>query len=186
MRSLGGLLVAGFQLAAMSRADVPEEARRDFFPGVDEFQHLGNDAFVSILSEARKYRLSLTLSHQYLDQVPPGISDAVFRVGAPDTARLAKELALCFDAQDLVHLPSYRFCARVTRAEATLPAFSATTIPTAPSSGSSSVVERRSRQKWATARTEVELAIADSWENRIAKDPSSNKCFRAVCPVGQL
>ncbi|MFN3650393.1 MAG: type IV secretory system conjugative DNA transfer family protein [Armatimonadota bacterium] len=172
---LGGLLVAGFQLAAMSRADVPEEERRDFFLSVDEFQHFANDAFVSILSEARKYRLSLTLSHQYLDQVPPGIlaavlgnvgSLAVFRVGAPDTTRLAKELAPSFDAQDLVHLPNYRSCARVTRDGATLPAFSAQTVPIPRVRMHLSGILARAHQRWARSRGAVELEITDLYEGR--------------------
>jgi hypothetical protein len=68
---LGGLLVTSFQLAAMRRADQPEAAWRDFFLLVDEFQHFAGDAFDVFFSEARKYRLCLTLSHQYPDQVPP-------------------------------------------------------------------------------------------------------------------
>ena len=94
---LGALLVTQFQLAAMSRADVPEEERRDFFLYVDEFQSFASDSFVSILSEARKYRLCLTLSHQYVDQLRPEIRDAVFgnvgsivafRVGHRDAKQL--------------------------------------------------------------------------------------------------
>jgi len=75
---LGAMLVTQFQLAAMSRADMPEEKRRDFFLYVDEFQSFASDSFISILSEARKYRLCLTLSHQYIDQLRPEIRDAVF------------------------------------------------------------------------------------------------------------
>ena len=58
--------VTAIQLAAMSRADVPEEQRRDFFLYVDEFQNYTTDAFAGLLAEARKYGLSLTLAHQYL------------------------------------------------------------------------------------------------------------------------
>jgi hypothetical protein len=68
---LGALLVTQFQLAAMSRADMPEAQRRDFFLYVDEFQSFATDSFISILSEARKYRLCLTLSHQYVEQLRP-------------------------------------------------------------------------------------------------------------------
>jgi len=75
---MGAFLVTQFQLAAMSRADVPEAERRDFFLYVDEFQSFASDTFVSILSEARKYRLCLTLSHQYIDQLRSEIRDAVF------------------------------------------------------------------------------------------------------------
>lgn len=99
---IGSFLVAQFQLAAMSRADVPEDERRDFFLFVDEFGSFVSDSFSAILSEARKYRLCLTLSHQYLRQLRPGILDAVvgnvgsmvaFRIGHEDAQSL--ELAFC-------------------------------------------------------------------------------------------
>jgi len=66
----GAILVTQFQLAAMSRADVPEDQRDDFLLFVDEFQNLGTESFISILSEARKYHLCLTLCHQHLEQIP--------------------------------------------------------------------------------------------------------------------
>ncbi|HEV8542741.1 MAG TPA: hypothetical protein VGR78_10155 [Verrucomicrobiae bacterium] len=75
---LGSLLVTGFELAALSRADVPAEKRSDFFLYVDEFQHCATESFASILSEARKYRLSLTLAHQYMSQISEQLRDAVF------------------------------------------------------------------------------------------------------------
>ena len=98
---LGALLVTQFQLAAMARADVPESDRQDFYLYVDEFQSFASDSFIPILSEARKYRLCLTLSHQYLGQLKPAILDAVlgnvgslvaFRVGHED----AKALEMAF------------------------------------------------------------------------------------------
>lgn len=173
---LGGLLVVGFQLAAMRRADQPEEERQDFFLVVDEFQHFANEAFAVILSEARKYRLSLTLSHQYLGQLPPAMADAVlgnvgnlgiFRVGAPDTTRVVRELAPAFDAQDLVHLPNFHFCARLTRRGETLPAFSARTLPLAPAADDGQALIAHSRRRWAHPRAAVELEIADCWEGRV-------------------
>jgi len=173
---LGGLLVAAFQQAAMARADQPEEARGDFCLYVDEFQHFANDAFAGILSEARKYRLSLTLSHQYLDQLPPGVAGAVFgnvgslcvfRVGAPDTARLVRELAPSFDAEDLVHLPNHHFCARINRNGETLPAFSARTVPLPETKREIDPLIQESRRRWARSRAAVELEIADLWEGRV-------------------
>jgi hypothetical protein len=149
--------------------------RRDFHLLVDEFQHFANDVVGTILSAARKFRLSLTLSHQYLDQLPPPISDVVFgnagtlcvfRVGASDTARLVRELAPSFDAQDLVHLPNHRFCARVNRGGEALPAFSAQTVPLPETTGDSQSLIEQSRRRWARPRAEVELEIADLWEGR--------------------
>lgn len=75
---LDALLVTQFSLAAMSRSNVPESERRDFSLYVDEFYAFDSDSFISILSEARKYRLCLTLAHQYSDRVRPEIRDAVF------------------------------------------------------------------------------------------------------------
>src|SRR5205085_3768633 len=98
---LGALLVTGLQLAAMSRADVPEEERRDFFLYVDEFQNFATESFATILSEARKYRLSLTVANQYLAQMDEATRAAVFgnvgtlvvfQVGAEDAEVLAEQL----------------------------------------------------------------------------------------------
>jgi hypothetical protein len=169
---LGGLLVAGFQLAAMSRADQPEGERRDFFLLVDEFQHFANDAFASILSEARKYRLALTLSHQYLAQVPTGISEAVFgnvgslaafRIGGADAARLGKEFAPVFDGQDLVHLPNHHLCVRLARPTGSAPAFSAQTFPPPAGQGDVHPLIEASRARWGRPRAEVEAEIRATW-----------------------
>ena len=113
---LGGLLIAKLQLAAMSRVDVPESERRDFFLYVDEFQNFATRGFVNILSEARKYHLALTLGHQYIAQMEEEVRDAVFgnigtliafRVGAEDAEYLEKEFAPELEAQDIVNLGKY-------------------------------------------------------------------------------
>jgi len=110
---LGSLLVTQFELAAMSRSNVPESERRDFYLYVDEFQTFATDSFTSILSEARKYHLSLTLSHQYTDQVRPEIRDAVFgnvgsivafRVGQRDAELLENEFGGEYAASQFVDL----------------------------------------------------------------------------------
>jgi len=123
-RLLGALLITKLQLAAMSRVDIPEEERRDFYLYVDEFQNFATGSFVDILSEARKYRLSLTLANQYISQLeemtPTGrstkVRDAVFgnvgtliafRVGAEDAEYLEEEFTPEIIAQDLVNLGKY-------------------------------------------------------------------------------
>jgi energy-coupling factor transporter ATP-binding protein EcfA2 len=115
-RLLGGLLITKFQLSAMSRVDVPEEKRKDFYLYIDEFQNFATESFINILSEARKYHLSLILAHQYLDQVPEEIVKAVFgnvgtfivfRLGANDAEIFNKEFAYLVKIEDLVNLPSY-------------------------------------------------------------------------------
>ncbi len=112
---LGSLLTTQFQLAAMSRTDTPEDERRDFHLFIDEFHNFTTDSFASILAEARKYRLCLTLSHQYLDQLTPEIRQAVFgnagtmitfRLGHTDAELLAKEFANTFIPQQFVELGS--------------------------------------------------------------------------------
>jgi len=100
---LGALLVTGLAHAALSRADIPEHDRRVFHLYADEFQSFATDSFALILSEARKYALTLTLSHQYLGQLPDRLRQAVLgntgsfialRVGAEDTELVANHLGL--------------------------------------------------------------------------------------------
>lgn len=113
---LGSLLTTQFQLAAMRRANQPEEERKDFYFFIDEFQNFTTDSFAAILAEARKYRLCLTLSHQYVDQVPLPIRQAVFgnvgtlfsfRIGNTDAEVLQKEFANTFIAQQFVDLERF-------------------------------------------------------------------------------
>lgn len=112
-RLLGALIITKLQLAAMSRVDIPERDRRDFMLMVDEFQNFATSSFTNILSEARKYHLSLVLAHQYVAQMDETVRDAVFgnvgtiisfRVGAEDAELLEKELAPEFMATDIVNL----------------------------------------------------------------------------------
>ena len=113
---LGSLLVTQFQLAAMRRAGQPEDERRNFYLFIDEFQNFTTDTFASLLAEARKYRLCLILSHQYIDQLPLPIRQAVFgnvgtlfsfRVGNMDAEVLQKEFANTFIAQQFVDLEKF-------------------------------------------------------------------------------
>jgi type IV secretory pathway TraG/TraD family ATPase VirD4 len=119
-RLLGALLVTAFAQAAESRGDMPEDHRRDFTLYVDEFQTYANDAFATILSESRKYRLSLVTANQFLGQVPEQLRFAIignvgtmvaFRVGAFDAPLLSRELGVGED--NLINLPN--FTARVKR-----------------------------------------------------------------------
>jgi hypothetical protein len=75
---LGAMMVTKFQIEAMTRADTPEEERKDFGLYVDEFQNFATDSFATILSEARKYKLSLTMANQYIAQMPETVQGAVF------------------------------------------------------------------------------------------------------------
>ena len=115
-RLLGSLLITKIQLAAMSRVNVPEEKRPDFYLYVDEFQNFATESFVNILSEARKYHLCLSLAHQYISQMEDVVREAVFgnigtiitfRVGAEDAEFLEPEFSPIFTAEDFVNLPKY-------------------------------------------------------------------------------
>lgn len=119
---LGSLLVTQFQLAAMARANQPEESRRDFYLFIDEFQNFSTDAFTAILAEARKYRLCLTLSHQYVDQLSLPVRQAVFgnvgtliafRVGSTDAEVLRQEFGKEFAAEQLVDLDRYEMVVKL-------------------------------------------------------------------------
>jgi len=134
---LGSLLVTQFQLAAMSRASQPEENRRDFYLFIDEFQNFSTDAFASILAEARKYRLCLTLSHQYIDQLSLPVRQAVFgnvgtliafRVGHTDAEVLQKEFGNTFQASTMADLDRYEIILKLLEDGANKEPFRAKTL----------------------------------------------------------
>jgi len=113
---LGLVLVPRILMAAMSRQDVPEEARRDFFLYVDEFQNFATPDFAQILSEARKYRLNLSVANQFIGQVEEEVKNAVFgnvgtlicfRVGVTDASYLAHEYSPVFGEDDLLNIERY-------------------------------------------------------------------------------
>lgn len=119
---LGAMLVSKVSLAALSRADVPEHTRRDFYMYADEFQNYTTLSLASMLSELRKYRVNLILAHQYLAQLDLPIKSAIlgnagtivsFRVGMEDAEILAKEFYPVFAPVDLVSLPNHRIYLRL-------------------------------------------------------------------------
>lgn len=119
---LGAMIITKIQLAAMSRVNISENERRDFYLYVDEFQNFATDSFANILSEARKYRLNLIMGHQYVEQLSEKVKAAVFgnvgtlvvfRVGATDAEELVKEFTPTFTEEDLVNLPKYNFCLKL-------------------------------------------------------------------------
>lgn len=166
---MGAFLVTQFQLAAMSRADVPEKDRKDFFLYVDEFQSFASDSFVSILSEARKYRLCLTLSHQYISQVRPEIREAVFgnagslvsfRVGQKDAEVLEREFGNSLVAKQFVELANHEVCAKMLSSGQYGEPFSGRTLPPIDKRlGGRLKIIRRSREKYAAKREVVEDKI---------------------------
>lgn len=110
---LGAMIITKIYQSALARANMPEEERVPFFMYVDEFQNFATDSFANILSESRKYRLSLTVAHQYISQLPEQIKKTVFgnvgsmisfRVGPEDAALLEKEFEPKFKANDIINL----------------------------------------------------------------------------------
>ena len=166
---MGAMLVTQFQLAAMSRADVPEAERRDFFLYVDEFQSFASDSFISILSEARKYRLCLTLSHQYIDQLRPEIRDAVFgnvgsiiafRVGHRDAKMLEQAFGETCRASQLTGLGNFEVYVKLLADGQDCEAFLAKTLPPqGKRHGRRQTIIRRSREKYAICRSVIERKI---------------------------
>jgi len=115
---LGAMMITKIQLAAMSRVDIPEKERKDFYLYIDEFQNFSTDSFANILSEARKYHLNLIIAHQYIEQLSDEVKAAVFgnvgtlisfRVGATDAEELVKEFTPVFTEEDVLNLPKYEF-----------------------------------------------------------------------------
>lgn len=135
---LGMVFVMKFQAAAMSRANVTENERSDFTLYVDEFQNFSTESFADILSEARKYGLSLTVANQFTTQLSDEIRDAVFgnvgtivsfRVGTNDAEFLAKQFAPAFDGEDLQRLPNYNTTMRMLISGVPAQPFSMSTMP---------------------------------------------------------
>jgi hypothetical protein len=135
---LGSMLVTAIQLAAMHRATQEEHKRRPFYLYIDEMHSFITLAFADILAEARKYRLSLFLTHQYINQLQEPIRKAIFgnvgtiisfRVGAEDAEYLAREFHPTFNEEDLVNLPRYSMYLKLMIDGATSQPFSAISFP---------------------------------------------------------
>lgn len=142
-RLLGSLLVSSLQTAAMSRANLPESDRRDVLISIDEFQHFATQSFASLLSESRKYRVSLTLANQYLDQIDPVTLAAVFgnvgsllsfQVGPTDAETLATQFGGRVTPDTLLNLPRYHACTRLLIDGHPARPFLLTTLPPPPAS----------------------------------------------------
>src|SRR6185437_8422158 len=141
---LGSLLVTKVQLGAMSRADIHGSERTPFYLYVDEFQNFATDSFATILSEARKYGLNLTVANQYIAQMPMEVKDAVFgnvgsivafRTSADDARNMLKYVEPRFEEHDLIHMHNRHFIISMTIEGEKVPAFSAVTLNLPPQSG---------------------------------------------------
>ena len=169
---LGSFLVTKIQLAAMSRSDIPDvRDRRPFYLYVDEFQNFATDSFATILSEARKYGLNLTVANQYISQMADTVRDAVFgnvgtvicfRVSADDAPILSKQFEPNFEAADLLQMHNRNFVINMVIGGEKTPAFSARTLelPPAQTDNTSRIIEH-TRRHYARERASIEKEIAD-------------------------
>ncbi len=181
---LGSMLITKIYLAAMSRADASESALHklpNFYLYVDEFQSFANKSFADILSEARKYKLNLIITHQYIEQMEEEVRDAVFgnvgtmvtfRVGAFDAEVLEKEFAPQFTAEDLVNLGIYQIYLKLMIDGVGSAPFSATTLPPIerPMVSPRDQVIEESRKTFSAPREKVEDEIR-AWHQPLIPVP---------------
>ncbi len=167
---LGAFLVTKIQLAAMSRSDIPNIAdRRPFYLYVDEFQNFATDSFATILSEARKYALNLTVANQYIGQMTDTVRDAVFgnvgsmisfRVSADDAPILSKQFEPQFEPGDLLQMHNRHFIINMVINGEKAPAFSATTLKLPPEQiDTTPQIIENSRRLYSRNRSDVEAEI---------------------------
>ncbi|MBI2607581.1 MAG: type IV secretion system DNA-binding domain-containing protein [Candidatus Doudnabacteria bacterium] len=170
---LGAMIITKLQLAAMSRVDIPEESRQDFYLYVDEFQNFATQSFANILSEARKYRLNLIVAHQYIGQLISDkstvVRDAIFgnvgtiitfRVGAEDAEFLEKEFEPTYMMNDLVNLTKYNIYLKLMINGVSSHPFSATSMPPlGDQTDSEEKVITVSRERYASDKKTVEEKI---------------------------
>ncbi len=168
---LGAMVITKIQLAAMSRVNIREEERKDFYLYIDEFQNFTTDSFANILSEARKYRLNLIMAHQYIEQLGDMVKAAVFgnvgtlvvfRVGAIDAEELVKEFTPTFIEEDLVNLPKYEMYLKLMIDGVASDPFSARGLPPLPKEEKMDNIEKVikvSRERYANSKEEVEDKI---------------------------
>jgi CxxC-x17-CxxC domain-containing protein len=168
---LGSMMITKIQMAAMSRVDILENERKDFYLYIDEFQNFTTDSFANILSEARKYRLNLIMANQYIEQLGDVVRAAVFgnvgtlvlfRVGAADAEELVKEFAPTFTEEDIVNLPKYEIYLKLMIDGISSDPFSARGLPPLSEDEKTHNVEKVikvSRERYARERKVVEEKI---------------------------
>ncbi len=173
---IGLILVGKLLMAALSRVDISEEKRKDFYLYIDEFQNVTTDSIATILAEARKYRLNLTITHQFIGQLKEEIKKAVFgnigslasfRIGSDDAEFMAKQYKPVFAEQDLLQIDNFNCYLKLLINGETSPPFSMRTYP--PQKGEEEIAEtvkEISRAKFGRPREEVEGEIARRHERQ--------------------
>ena len=173
---LGMIIVSKLQMAAMERAQLPEEERHDFYLYIDEFQNFITESIATILSEARKYRLNLIIAHQYLKQLvdnkgKESVRDAVlgnagtlvsFRIGPEDAEILAKEFAPVFGAYDLINVEKFTAYIKLLIDNTAAKPFNMNTFPPTPGNKEiAAAIKELSRLKYGRSRDIVETEIME-------------------------
>jgi hypothetical protein len=180
---LGMIFVMKFEAAAMSRADMPEEYRRDFCLYVDEFQNFSTESFADILSQARKYHLNLIVANQFTTQLSEEIRDAVFgnvgtvvsfRVGTTDAEFLAKQFAPVFDIDDLQFIPNANTVMRMMIGGVPVQPFSMATLPPLgnPNPQLAAALKQLSAAKYGRPKAQVEENIFKRLETQAPQRPT--------------
>jgi len=167
-KMIGSLLVTKIQIDAMSRADMHRTERTDFMLYIDEFQNFATDAFAEILSEARKYRLSLIVANQFTAQLQENVRDAIFgnvgtmisfTLGRDDAEMMAKQYKEMIDPNDLLSLPKFKAYTKLMIDGVMSDPFSMQTLPLPTPDASEDIkakIRKQSRQRYAMERSRVE------------------------------
>lgn len=196
---LGGMIITAIYLGAMSRANVPKSELAklpDFYLFVDEFQNFANESFADILAEARKYKLALTVAHQYIAQMDEPVADAVFgnvgttisyRVGPMDAELLEKVFAPVFTQEDIVNLGRFQFYLSLMIDDVGSRPFSATGIGPLPKPEISyrMAVIDTSRQQFAKPRDEIETFIQDWHDQHYETNRELKQTQKRIAKFGQ-
>ena len=171
---IGMIVVGKILMAALSRVDDPSMNFPPFYLHIDEFQNVTTDSIASILSEARKYKLGLTIAHQFIAQLEDNIRDAVFgnvgsitafRVGTEDAEYLEKQFAPVFSAADLMNIPNYHAYVRVLAEGTPTKPFSIKTMPPPETlEANIAAVLKASYQRYARERKQVEAEIKKRYQ----------------------
>ena len=181
---LGLIVVGKLLMAALSRVDISEEERKDFYLYMDEFQNFSTDSIATILSEARKYKLCLIMGHQFIGQLPEEISKAVFgnvgsmvafRVGAEDADFLVKQFEPVFDANSLINIDNFNAHIKMMiNNEITKPFNLAVYPPGKENIEIIKSIKDLSNMKYGKDRAEVEKEITERWKSSVSSNVQSS------------
>ena len=188
---LGAMMITKIQLAAMGRVYTAEEDRKDFYLYVDEFQNFATESFIKILSEARKYRLNLTLANQYIAQIPEEVQKAIFGkcgniasfiMGSEDAQVFSKEYGEHYTPEDLVSLEKHQIINRISVDNVISQPFPARTLALAKSSNQNrSKVVKVSKERYSKKRDSV-LSVSGTDKNYKAPTPPKKTPPKAEAP----